>query len=1169
MSRFVSVFAAGVAACAFVFGCSADTTAGDKPTCVSGASQACSCTDGAEGAQQCNAAGEYDACVCESGDTGVDVTSTDTGEDTTDTGDDTTDTTDTTDTPDTTDTGEDTTDTGVCVPQCDGKACGPDGCDGSCGDCPDNGTACTRSGQCEEPVCVPQCEGKVCGPDGCDGSCGDCADDLICDVDSGQCQQPPCEPQCAGKECGPDACGGECGFCPAVAPNCDPDGLCQLACTPDCGGKSCGSDGCGGSCGVCEGELVCNDGACGPPCVPQCEGLVCGPDGCGGECGACESGSVCSDGVCEVCNADCDGKTCGADGCGGSCGACTDDEVCSADFECTALCNAGCAGGKTCGPDGCGGVCGTCPGDLACNSDGFCFDPDFCEPLCAEGAECGPNGCGGTCGNCPGGQFCTPESTCTTECTPACQGKACGDDGCGGSCGECAGGIPCTVGGQCGNACTSCDFQPECSEVGFESGNLFGWETAGSIAVVENLGVATPTEGSYMLFMGTGTAGLPPGNGELSLPNCLPEGSYAVTFDWKFYSEEFLEYCGSQYQDGLRVEIVTKEGAQEVLSVSIDDMCGAENGSCDADKCGSLGVLLSPADVGFDQNGVYTTPWLEGAGGFTLEGETNFDIKLSVFDAGDSAYDSVALIDNVKIEACTPQCDGKECGPNGCGGTCGSCEGSYDCLVPTCNAEGACVGDPKPQGEACTSDDNVCTLDECDGEGNCIYLPGNEGVACEADGNLCTVDQCDFAGVCVHEPGPEGVACAGDGNFCTIDECDAAGVCIHTPGSPGEPCPSDGNACTLDECNGNGECLHIATEAGTECESDGNVCTENVCDGVGSCTHPNVIIGTECTSDSLECTTDACNGEGVCEHLPVAAKTACTADEDPCTLDECDGAGLCAHDPASDGTECDDGDPCTSEACTAGECLVTATDPACCTENATCDDELPCTSNLCNLDTNTCDFPDIPGLICCGADADCDDMDEVCTTDSCVDGLCKYVYADIEGCCQPVLWVETFDDYQGDWTVQDNGTGCTWDVKTDGEALSSPGAMKWGDPATGTYECGDNFGAVQSPSIALPSGGPPLGLKLSIWHQLGDQGSNTYDQIFIEVIDVESGDVTELAQKPDLGPAQTWNTFDYDLGAFGGKTIQIQVRFDSIDALYNAAPGVYIDDVKITQLCEL
>ena len=84
MSRFVSVFAAGVAACAFVFGCSADTTAGDKPTCVSGASQACSCTDGAEGAQQCNAAGEYDACVCESGDTGVDVTSTDTGEDTDD-----------------------------------------------------------------------------------------------------------------------------------------------------------------------------------------------------------------------------------------------------------------------------------------------------------------------------------------------------------------------------------------------------------------------------------------------------------------------------------------------------------------------------------------------------------------------------------------------------------------------------------------------------------------------------------------------------------------------------------------------------------------------------------------------------------------------------------------------------------------------------------------------------------------------------------------------------------------------------------------------------------------------------------------------------------------------------------------------------------------------------
>lgn len=34
---------------------------------------------------------------------------------------------------------------------------------------------------------------------------------------------------------------------------------------------------------------------------------------------------------------------------------------------------------------------------------------------------------------------------------------------------------------------------------------------------------------------------------------------------------------------------------------------------------------------------------------------------------------------------CTASCEGKTCGPDGCGGTCGSCEGDYLC------SNGACV----------------------------------------------------------------------------------------------------------------------------------------------------------------------------------------------------------------------------------------------------------------------------------------------------------------------------------------------------------------------------------------------------------------------------------------------------------------------------------------------
>jgi hypothetical protein len=60
-----------------------------------------------------------------------------------------------------------------CLPLCDGKQCGDDGCGGSCGACAEN-EACGADGQC---MCAPSCEGKTCGDDGCGGSCGVCEPD--------------------------------------------------------------------------------------------------------------------------------------------------------------------------------------------------------------------------------------------------------------------------------------------------------------------------------------------------------------------------------------------------------------------------------------------------------------------------------------------------------------------------------------------------------------------------------------------------------------------------------------------------------------------------------------------------------------------------------------------------------------------------------------------------------------------------------------------------------------------------------------------------------------------------------------------------------------------------------------------------------------------------------
>ena len=212
-------------------------------------------------------------------------------------------------------------DVACCLPQCQGKECGGDGCGLSCGECAGPQDACVN-GLC---VCQPDCNGKECGGDGCGGSCGTCAGPQDACID-GLCQ---CQPACTGKQCGDDGCGGSCGTCAGPQDACI-DGLC--VCQPECGGKQCGDDGCGGECGPCAGpQDACIDFAC--VCQPLCNGKECGDDGCGGSCGTCTGPQeACVDGLCK-CQPACAGKQCGDNGCGGVCGTCSKVESCQ-DFEC-------------------------------------------------------------------------------------------------------------------------------------------------------------------------------------------------------------------------------------------------------------------------------------------------------------------------------------------------------------------------------------------------------------------------------------------------------------------------------------------------------------------------------------------------------------------------------------------------------------------------------------------------------------------------------------------------------------------------------------------------------------------------------------------------------------------------------------------------------------------
>ncbi len=314
----------------------------------------------------------------------------------------------------------DASDDEICMPQCEGKDCGDDGCQGSCGECPGPQDVCTE-GMC---LCLPHCGDKECGDDGCSGECGPCSDSLECTVDDcvgEQCEHVTHALFCLISEaCLPSGAENPSNPCEKCQPAVSqagwsplPDGsLCGAgtvchagtccSSAANCEGKECGTDGCGGECGVCAGpQDLCLEGGC--ICQPACDGKQCGPDGCGGVCGECPDPQyVCIEGSC-TCQPDCMFKNCGPNGCGGSCGACTSSEVCTGTGKCgtvTAYCGSGsCVSwvGENC--DTCPEDCGPCCGNGKCQTyyletcESCPKDCGFCPLPCYDGNDVDWDGC--------------------------------------------------------------------------------------------------------------------------------------------------------------------------------------------------------------------------------------------------------------------------------------------------------------------------------------------------------------------------------------------------------------------------------------------------------------------------------------------------------------------------------------------------------------------------------------------------------------------------------------------------------------------------------------------------------------------------------------------------------------------------------------------------------
>jgi len=109
-------------------------------------------------------------------------------------------------------------------------------------------------------------------------------------------------------------------------------------------------------------------------------------------------------------------------------------------------------------------------------------------------------------------------------------------------------------------------------------------------------------------------------------------------------------------------------------------------------------------------------------------------------------------------ECCTPDCIGKDCGDDGCGGSCGECQGLQVCQEGKCACEFAACGQACcPKGEVCAG--AKCCLPKCEGK-QC----GSDG--CGGECGSCAPGQVCIQGVCPEE----GKECF-DGNEVPWDGC--------------------------------------------------------------------------------------------------------------------------------------------------------------------------------------------------------------------------------------------------------------------------------------------------------------------------------------------------------------------------------------------------------------
>ena len=174
------------------------------------------------------------------------------------------------------------------------------------------------------------------------------------------------------------------------------------------------------------------------------------------------------------------------------------------------------------------------------------------------------------------------------------------------------------------------------ANLSFETGDTQNWSEGGDARVITSLGPIKPQHGDFMAIISTGLGSVSESKSSINQQICFGEKSGTLKFDYNLISEEPMEYLNTQYDDKLEAFIIINGKSKKLLSQ------GVNNSSWNKVS----GINFEGGDTT-----TYQTGWSTHSYSLkNVKPGAQLQLRFRVSDVGDSAYDTAAVIDNIRIK---------------------------------------------------------------------------------------------------------------------------------------------------------------------------------------------------------------------------------------------------------------------------------------------------------------------------------------------------------------------------------------------------------------------------------------------------------------------------------------------------------------------------------------